>query len=486
MTDGLERQTPYNAEAERAILGGIIIHPELIDQCRRLIDVNWFFLEAYRYVYAAMLILDDERIGIDSISLGNLLTKRGQLVKVGGMVGIMELIHGLPHSTNLGHYIEIIRKYAKARWTIRYAEKLIEQLLDNSDDPDEIVAVAAQELEATKKEDLQIRRPRSLSELYDDYALRLMLFHKGISNAIPTGFQQIDEKLLGGGLVPGFTYVIAGRPSMGKSTLALDMCVNAADTGNCTVYVTREMPKESLMDRLVAAKANVSRFKISSGISQDNYERTLEAAQLLKLLPLILDDYSETVGQLDHYLSQMEKLGKRVDLICIDYLQLMQGSMKDGRTNEVSEISRDLKGLAMRHEIPVIEVSQLTRAPGKEHRAPELFDLRESGQIEQDADVVLMLHGDDAEEGVAFYERELLCRKQREGPLFHRLLDMNASLVTFRTPQMLGHGDTTRQRPGAITSENKDVRYREKRTIRQEDRALKLEAEDRTADKFDF
>lgn len=470
-------KAPHNAEVERAILGGVMLRPELIDQCRRVMPVGWLHVPDHQHAYSAMLELDEKRVEITPIMIAEVLKRRGV-----PPIDTARYADGLSPSSDLSHYIEVVRRYAKARWGIAYAAKITAQLYEGVDNPDEVFESAVQEFDRTRQSAQKLRRPKSLGELYDDYALRLMLFFKGVTNAIPTGFTEVDEKLLGGGVVPSYTYVVAGRPSMGKSTFALDICCNAADQGFRSVFVTREMPKESLMDRMAAAKSGVPRFKIQSGIKQSDYEAVLEAAEAMRLVPIIIDDTSETIQEIDHFLNEMERSNQKVDLLVIDYLQLMKGDGKDGRTNEVSFISRETKGLAMRHEIPVIEVSQLTRAPGKEHREPELHDLRESGQIEQDADVVLFIHGDEPEEDMQFYQRELLCRKQREGPHFHRTLDMNAELITFRTPQMLGHSGAPRKRPGRITVTPGGLR--DKKLVNAEQRALESQAKE---DKeFDF
>jgi replicative DNA helicase len=477
-------RTPHSPEIERAILGGVVKQPALIDQCRRLMPVEWFHLQYHQKIYAALLFLDEKRVEINEVMLAEVLKRQGNLEAVGGVAYIRSLSDNLPPVSDLSHYIETARKYAKARWGLKFAAAMAAKLQDGAD-PDEVTERAVLELDKTRRQSQNLRRPRSLGELYDDYALRLHLFYKGVSNAIPTGFPEVDEKLLGGGLIPSLTYVIAGRPSMGKSTFALDIAANAADAGFRVLYVSREMSAMSLMDRLAAGKSDVERFRISSGISKFNYEAVLEAVEAMRLVPIILDDTSESIQEVDHFLDEMERQDQRVDLIVMDYLQLMVGNSRDGRTNEVSQISRDSKGMAMRHEVPVVEVSQLTRAPGKEHREPELHDLRESGQIEQDADCVLFIHGDEPEEGMEFYQRKLLCRKQRDGPHFNRLLDMNARLVTFRTPDMLGHGKSERQRPGRITT-TKDVRFRDKKKIAQENRILEIEAKDRAQDQHDF
>lgn len=443
----LKGSLPHNADAEHAILGGILMDPVLIDQTRRLIPAGWFHISYHRYIYQAMLEVNNLGQDLNPIVIGEHLKKNGLLEKAGGITFITQLTYGLPHFTNVTAYAEILREKAKARRGIRLAYKFAAALQDGADHPDKMFQDIIQELSEAHGTLQNARRPMSIDELYDDIALRYMLFHKGISNAIPTGFPNIDKRMIGGGLVPGYTYVLAGRPSMGKSTLALDIACNIAQSGRRVYIVTREMPRESLIDRMVAAKSDVERFHISAGISEKEYKKILETLGDMRPVPIVLDDSSISIQEVDGWLGEYERLGKRCDVLLVDYMQLMSGEHGDGRVQEVSGISRGLKGICMRREISGIWVSQLSRANVTGNREPELYDLRESGQIEQDADFVGFLHGDPHEEGLDFYTKELLVKKQREGPQFREPMDMNCRLVTFRTPDMLGHNNGNGTKP---------------------------------------
>jgi len=432
-----DRPLPNSSEAEHAILGAILLEPDLIHQATRLLKPGDFYNQAHRRIYAVMVILANESMPIESIMIGERLKKAGYLEQCGGFSFITNLTYGIPHSTNITHYADVVRTHSKARRAIDLCERHVEALLEGVD-PKEVLERLFMDVSETKEGYEHLRRPMSLDEMYDDQALRYLMFLKGISDATPTGFPEIDEKLLGGGLVPSFLYYIAGRPSMGKTTFALDVVCNAADAGKRCLWVTREMPRSSVIDRMVAAKSGIERFKISAGLTQKQHDIILETLESMRLVPIIIDDFSETIEELDGWLADYERKGQRIDLLAADYVQLFRGDRGGNRTNEVSDISRGFKRLAVKWEIPVIGVSQLKRGDGP-RREPELSDLRESGQLEQDADAVIFVDGGVPEEGLDFYQRDFLCKKQREGPLFRRTLSMNAELVTFRTSSMLGH-----------------------------------------------
>jgi replicative DNA helicase len=428
---------PCNPDVEQAVIGNVLLNQQHLSQCKR-VTPEWFHETPHRYVWSAILSLDEDGQPIDEVTISNLLKKRGQLDQCGGRRGVSAMAEGVSESGDIRNYLEILRSYEKARAGIRFAAKLAARLADAEEDPDAVFTEAAGWLDSNSGQESRARKPTSLDEMYDTQALRYQLFLKGVSNAIPTGFPEIDAKLLGGGTIPSLTYVFAADPSMGKTTLALDIAANAAEQGKRVYIVSREMSKEAILDRLVAARSGVDRFKISAGITKADYERIMETLSLMRLQPIILDDTSLTMREVEAELRSLEMRGEQVDMLVIDYLQLMEGDTADGRQNEVAANSRATKRVAMRFEIPVIIVSQLNREPARHNRKPTIRDLRESGQIEQDADFIAFIWGDATEEELEFLQKELICRKQRDGPHFTVPLDMNTLLVTFRTPDMLG------------------------------------------------
>lgn len=434
----IRQEVIASPEAERAVLGGIIIDNELITQAKRLLKVEDVYIPSNQKIFVAMLALHERDVAINPILVGEELKRHKQLESVGGISYITNLTYGLPHSTNITHYANIIRKYSKARWLLKFAARIDATIRDGEKDPDDIVKWILAEVAETDDRLSDLRRPKTIDQMYDDVALRFQLFHRGISDAVPTGFLDVDEKLLGGGLLPSLMYVLAGRPSMGKTTFALDVVCNAADTGHNCMIVSRETPAEMIIERMVSAKSGIDRFRISPGISASNLQGVMETLQSMRLVPIVLDDFSVSIDEIDHWLGEYERAGKRIELIMLDYLQLMSGD-GDSRVQEVSGISKGYKGLLTKYKIPGILVSNLNRAGGSGE--PELIHLRESGQIEFDADAVFMIHGDETEEDVEFLSKQLICKKQRDGPHFRRDLDMNTKLVTFRTKQMLGLSD---------------------------------------------
>lgn len=431
----LDQALPSSPEAERAILGAILLDGELIHQAARLLRPDDFYTEPYKYVFLIMVGLMEKGKTMDQILIWEEAKRGKHMTEVLTLGYITNLTYGLPHSTNISYYANIIRQHSKSRWLLRFAARIHATILDGQTPPDDVAKWIIEEVDQADTALENLRRPMSIDQMYEDQALRFNLFHKGISDAIPTGFPEIDEKLLGGGLLPSLMYVLAGRPSMGKTTLAIDIICNAADAGRRCMIVSRETPKEMLVDRMVSAKSGVERFKISSGMTKTNYDRAMETLQAMRLAPIVIDDFSTTIHEVDRWLAEYERKGQRIELLMMDYLQLMSGQ-GDSRVQEVSGISKGFKGLLTKYKIPGIPVSQLSRAPGDSE--PELHHLRESGQIEQDADCVMFVHGDQTEEDLEYLLKELICKKQRDGPHFRRSMSMSTGLVTFRRPSMLG------------------------------------------------
>lgn len=430
-------QLPHSAESERAVLGSVLLDSSVLEQARRELAAEWFYVSAYKAVYCAMLAMLKNREEINSVTLGDALRKDGLLESVGGISGIVALEFGLPHVSNLKSYIKPIKETARRRGLMKLAERLIAQAGDESEEIDGVLATAIEQLDKVRNHRTEKRKAQTLEEISDNQLLRYELFFKGITDALPTGFREIDDHLLGAGLVPSALYVVAAPTSFGKTTLGLDIAANIAETGHRVYIVSREMSRESLFDRLVAVESDVERWKIRPGIWEQDYKRLIDGVVRLSQRPIILDDVSNNLADIRGYLAEYQRRNERVEILVVDYLQLLEGNRKDTRNQEVGSISRGLKGLAMEYQIPVIAISQLSRNFANEKREPELRDLRDSGEIEQDADTVFFLFGDKPEEGAQFYGRQFKCAKQREGPLFRMELAFNGELVTYRgKPQL--------------------------------------------------
>lgn len=430
----LDKPMPSSPEAEAAVLGAILLDNELITQAMRLLRPEDFYVPFHRNVFLAMIKLWDARSDINSILIMEEMKRQGTAPEM-VVSRITNLSYGLPHTTNILHYVKVIRGHSKGRWLVAFGSRIAAAVMDGESHPDEVAKWILEEVGDVQDTLGELRRPMSIDQMYDDHALRLQMFHKGISDAIPTGFGDIDRRLLGGGLLPGLMYIIAGRPSMGKTTFTLDVLCNAADQGRRVLVISRETPREMLLDRMIAAKSGIERFRLSPGMTKSNYELALETLQTMRLTPIVIDDFSTTIAEMDRWLAEYERKGEQIDLMALDYLQLCQG-VGDSKVQEVSSVSSGFKGLCTKYKIPGLLISNLNRGAGSSE--PELIHLRESGQIEFDADVVLMVHGDETEEDVEFLAKEIICKKQRDGPHFRAPMDMNTQLVTFRTPSMLG------------------------------------------------
>lgn len=435
MQEPLDRPLPSSPDAERAILGAIVLDNLLIEQAKRDCPADWFYSPAHRRIFTAMLSLNEQKSEINALLLSEELKRDGSLESVGGTLFLSNLTDGIFSVRNLKNYIAHVRESHRRRWAVKFGAMLTEQALEGDVSPDEMFALAISRLDTMRGLSFDKRGPKSLEELADDQLARYELFFQGVSDALPTGFRQIDDHLLGGGLVPSALYVLAAQTSMGKSTLGLDIAANIGGTGRRTYIVSREMSRESLFDRLVAFESGVHRWKIRPGIWDGDYKQVQQGVVRLAQKPIVLDDSSLTVSEIRGYLREADTRGDRVELLLVDYLQLLEaeGRRRETRNQEVGSLSRSLKSLAMEFRIPVISIAQLKRF---DNREPELSDLRDSGEIEQDADVVMFLFGDRPDEGQRFYERTLKCAKQREGPLFREQLPFNGELVTYRARRL--------------------------------------------------
>lgn len=430
LTDDL----PNSLESEIVVLGRILLDPPMIDSVSKKLTPDRFYNQSHKKIFAAMLELRETEQAISPISIGELLRDPSIPISYVTNLTLPEKCPAfLPIEADVGRIISTSRK----RWLVKFAEYL-DEMARNGKGEDEILEFASTRIEEAKTKLPQAKRqPRFLSSMVDDQAARYRLWHKGIANAIPTGFADVDDKLLGGGFVKSGLYILAARPSMGKTALALDIAANMAGAGRTVYMWSREMPGESLFDRLHSAYSGVSRWKFRPGIWEREYHKLIETLPELAMMKIILDDSSETVTDVRAELKDFSRKGIEIDCLMGDYLQLFASAGRT-RNEEVGKTSRALKTLAMDFNFPVLALSQLSRACDQQHREPELADLRDSGEIEQDADAVFFLFGDRPEEGTRFFSRQFKCAKQRDGELFRRELTFNGELVTFRTIEQLG------------------------------------------------
>ncbi|HZH31233.1 MAG TPA: replicative DNA helicase [Pyrinomonadaceae bacterium] len=419
----LERPLPHSADAERAILGAIVLDNGLVNQAIELLRAEDFYVRAHQHLFRAMISMSERGAEINPILLGEELRRDGALEQVGGIAFISELTYGLPHFTNLAHYAKVVKDKSMLRQLVKVANKITSEALEEEDEATLILDHAEQMIFALADE-----RTRQGFTHVKPVANQILekiqeLGGRGtVLTGLTTGFTDLD--LLTSGLQPSDLIIVAARPSMGKTALCLTLAQNAAIQANAVVGVfSLEMSKESLVMRMLSSEAKVDAHRFRSGyLARDDWARLAGALGTISEARIFIDDTPGiSVLEMRAKARRLAAEQKGLDLIIVDYLQLMSGSSRrsESRQQEVSQISRELKGLAKELNVPLVALSQLSRAPETrtDHR-PILADLRESGAIEQDADVVAFIYRDEQynrteeNEGLA----EVIIAKQRNGP----------------------------------------------------------------------
>lgn len=418
-----DKGLPCNLEAERFVLGSVLLDDQTLLQIAGHVEPEDFAIEKHRRIFLRMLDLHARGERIDRVTLANELMRHGQLESVDGLSYLVSLDDGLPQLANLDSYVRIVKSKALLRRIILTSQRIIDRCLAGDDDPESILATAGEEILklGESKGGAGLASPGEIIEGYDG-GLNAFLDPSKRIRGISTGFLKFDEKT--GGLRPGELIVLAARPAMGKTALALNIASHVACHLKKTVAVfSLEMSKESLLTRLLCAQARVDSQKFRAGFLNQQERRQLQvAASELVEAPLYIDDAPNTNLMDMHAKLRRLRAEKGLALVIVDYLQLMTGRGRfENRVQEVSSLSRGLKLMAKELETPVLALSQLSRAPETrqgDHR-PQLSDLRESGSIEQDADVVAFIFREEVYKpdrtdlrGLA----ELIIAKQRNGP----------------------------------------------------------------------
>jgi replicative DNA helicase len=426
-TDYISTQgLPANVEAERAILGAILLDNLAYNQAAEHLKPEDFLLDSHRRIYSRMVELAESTRAIDQITLAEELERNNEFQSIGGYAYISGLLDGVPDRPSIEHYIKIVRDKALLRGLIHTATAAIARASEQSDPAEEILNDAeAQIFQLSEK---RIGRGfMGVQEIIKESfgSIDALLQRGRRITGLETHYVDLDEKT--SGLQKSDLIIIAGRPSMGKTSFAMNIAENASIEDARTVAVfSLEMSKEALLQRMLCSVARVDAHKFRTGsLWQDDMRKIAQAVEKLAQAPIFIDDTPGiNVSEMRAKARRLLQSHGSLDLIVVDYLQLMSGGGRryENRTQEVSAISRGLKALAKELSVPVIALSQLSRAPesrGAADHRPQLADLRESGSIEQDADVVAFIFReevykpDDPElEGVA----EVIIRKQRNGP----------------------------------------------------------------------
>jgi replicative DNA helicase len=419
-----DKGLPTNLEAERFVLGSILMDDTAYIQCAGVLEPDDFSLEKHRRIFVRMGNLHERGEKIDRVTLANELLRHGELESCDGIGYLVSLDDGLPQIYNLESYFRIVKDKSLLRRIIFTSQNLINRAMIGEEEPDTILESAEETLlklgESRVKAGLS--SPRQVIERYEG-GVNAFLDPSQRVKGISTGFTKFDE--MTGGLHPGELVILAARPSMGKTALALNMAYHVASRLDKTVAVfSLEMSQESLLTRLLCAAARVDsrRFRIGY-LQQDERNRLTTSLNEMVNAPIYIDDTAGAHLMEMHAKLRRQKAETGLDLVVVDYLQLMSGRGRfENRNQEISTISRGMKLLAKELNVPMLVLSQLSRAPETrqgDHR-PQLSDLRESGSIEQDADVVAFIFREevykrDREDlkGVA----ELILAKQRNGPV---------------------------------------------------------------------
>ena len=419
----LERPLPSSEDSERAILGAILLDNSLISQAVEQLKAEDFYSPLHRRIFTGMISLFEASKSIDPILIGEELKKDGSIESIGGVSTITNLTYGLPHFSDLTGYIEVVRDKSVMRSLIRTCNQITSEALEEEDDArvvldhaEQMIFALAERKSAEGFSHVQPVAERVLAKV-EEYSKRESHALTGLA----TGFRELDE--MTSGLQPSDLIIVAARPSMGKTALCLTIAQNAAIDEKAVVgFFSLEMSKEQLVMRMMSSEAKVDAARFRRGIlSREEWERLARAIGTLSEARLFIDDTPGiSVLEMRAKSRRLAAEQKKLDLIVVDYLQLMGGSRRnENRQQEVSQISRELKGLAKELNVPVIALSQLSRAPeARNPPRPMMSDLRESGSIEQDADVVAFIYREDyykpTDENAGM--AELLISKQRNGP----------------------------------------------------------------------
>lgn len=417
----LEKLPPQNIEAETAVLCSMLIEEEAISYAIEILDEDAFYKEAHKIIFNAIVSLYNKSRVADIVTLIDELKKRGALEDVGGINYLTTLTTSVPTAANVRHYAKIVKEKSLLRNLITSATTIVSEAYESEEDADDLLDKAERmifEITSKKVEGGFV----SLKEIIKDSIETIDTLYQRKTNitGVPTGFADFDR--LTAGLQRSDLIVIAGRPSMGKSAFASSIAEHVGVAEKLPVAIfSLEMSKEQLVQRMLCSHAKVDANKVRTGfLSQSDWPRLTNAAGKLSEAPIFIDDSAalsilELRGKARRLKSQHD-----IQLIIVDYLQMLQSTSKsENRQQEIADISRSLKSLAKELNVPLIAISQLSRGPEKrEDRRPQLADLRESGAIEQDADVVVLLFREEfytpTEEnrGAA----ELMIAKQRNGP----------------------------------------------------------------------
>jgi replicative DNA helicase len=433
----IEKIPPHDSNAEKAVLGAVLIDPAAVSMAAQIVKPEYFYIPEHEMVFSAILGLFEKRQPVDLVTLTAELKKTNSLKKVGGSAFLSELINTVPTSAYVENYAEIVKGHYIKRKLISFSSRLVERSFEDKEEVKKLLDSAESEIFGLSESYIH-RDFVHLKDILAQSFERLEEFSKNQDGlrGVPTGFKDLDNRLAG--LQDSNLLILAARPGIGKTTLALNIAMHAALKEKMPVGIfSLEMSKEELVDRLLVGQADIDAWKLKTGkLSSDDYSRLTQAMGELSEAPMYIDDTPGLSILEMRTKARKLKIEKGIKLIIVDYLQLLDsGKRIDNRVQEVSYISQNLKNIARELKVPVMALSQLSRAiENRTEKRPQLSDLRESGSIEQDADVVMFLYfendGDDLLD-----KSKRICKlsiaKHRNGPTAELSLMFRGDRVRF-------------------------------------------------------
>ena len=437
------RVIPHNINAEQSVLGSMFLTKKALEKAMEVLNEEIFYLDSHRKIFLAIKDVSSKGFSVDLTTVVDELNNRNWLNQIGGVEYLTEIIESVPSASNIDEYIQIIEQKAVLRKLIDSATDILTESYDTSNDLTEVLEEAEKKIFNVSKS-LRSTEFKTISEVLakNQSDLEKLSSTKGDITGIPTGYYELDK--ITSGFHPHELIIIAARPGMGKTAIALNLVTNIAINSKKTVAIfNMEMGAEQLTTRMISSVGQVEGNKLKTGnLEHADWKRINEAISRLSNTKIFIDDTAGiTVGEIRSKCRRLAASPNGLDIVIIDYLTLIQGSSKNGtnRQQEVADISRALKTMAMELDVPVIALSQLSR--GIEQRTdkkPMLSDLRESGAIEQDADIVAFLHCTDEEREKENSLMEFVIRKHRNGPLkdipliFQRATSTFANVANFK------------------------------------------------------
>lgn len=439
---------PQSPEAEKALLGSIMIRGEVMHDLVDIVGENSFYSNQHKAIWSTLFELHAKNSPIDLLTVSARLKEKNLLDQAGGMTYLTELVSAVPSSANAVNYAEIVEKKHVMRELLRAAEEITGLGYDEEADLHDILEKAEKSLYAVTNK-TGSHKFIAIKQVLDTTFERIDHLHntRNELRGVPSGFPDLDNKLAG--FQKSDLIILAARPSMGKTSLALDIARKAAVNHKVPVAIfSLEMSSQQLVDRMLSAESQVDAWKIRTGHNlsvQDDFKAIGNAISRLSEAPIFIDDQAGNNILKMRAVARRLKNEKGLGMIIVDYLQLMvptQTKFNDNLVQQVTEISRSLKNLARELEVPVIALSQLSRAVEQRGGKPRLSDLRDSGSIEQDADVVMFIHREsDQDQGGRKEEAEIMIEKHRNGPTGTVKLYFDSKKTTFLPVDKADFGD---------------------------------------------